>query len=93
MGERRPPYSRERRRRLGVACAKIIMAAGAKNIVGCDSKGIVHEGREDLNESKRWFAENTNPAEGPATFEAVAGPTSSSGSRCRTCSPSSTSRA
>jgi malate dehydrogenase (oxaloacetate-decarboxylating) len=45
----------------GVACAKIIMAAGAKNIVGCDSKGIVHEGREDLNKSKRWFAENTNP--------------------------------
>src|SRR4029453_13830979 len=45
----------------GVACAKIIMAAGEKNIVGCDSKGIVHEGREDLNESKRWFAENTNP--------------------------------
>src|ERR687891_322996 len=45
----------------GVACAKIIMAAGAKNIVGCDSKGIVHEGREDLNESKRWFAEHTNP--------------------------------
>src|SRR5215204_4675285 len=45
----------------GVACAKIIMAAGGKSIVGCDSKGIVHEGREDLNESKRWFAENTNP--------------------------------
>src|SRR5215203_153097 len=45
----------------GVACAKIMMAAGAKNIVGCDSKGIVHEGRKDLNESKRWFAENTNP--------------------------------
>jgi malate dehydrogenase (oxaloacetate-decarboxylating) len=45
----------------GVACAKIMMAAGAKNIVGCDSKGIVHEGREDLNESKRWFSENTNP--------------------------------
>ena len=64
---RRPPHSRERRRRLGVACAKIIMAAGAKNIVGCDSKGIVHEGREDLNESKRWFAENTNPEVGPAT--------------------------
>ncbi len=45
----------------GVACAKIIMAAGASNIVGCDSKGIVHEGREDLNPAKRWFAENTNP--------------------------------
>jgi malate dehydrogenase (oxaloacetate-decarboxylating) len=45
----------------GVACAKIIMAAGGKNIVGCDSKGVVHEGREDLNESKKWFAANTNP--------------------------------
>jgi malate dehydrogenase (oxaloacetate-decarboxylating) len=45
----------------GVACAKILMAAGAKNIVGCDSKGIVHEGREGLNESKQWFAEHTNP--------------------------------
>jgi malate dehydrogenase (oxaloacetate-decarboxylating) len=58
----------------GVACAKIIMAAGAKNIVGCDSKGIVHEGRKDLNESKRWFAENTNPEgrTGDLT-EAVAG--------------------
>src|ERR671910_871974 len=22
---------------------------------------VVHEGREDLNESKRWFSENTNP--------------------------------
>ena len=45
----------------GVACAKIMMAAGAKNIVGCDSRGIVHEGRESLNSSKRWFAEHTNP--------------------------------
>jgi malate dehydrogenase (oxaloacetate-decarboxylating) len=45
----------------GVACARILLAAGAKNIVGCDSKGIVHSGRERLNTSKRWFAENTNP--------------------------------
>jgi len=45
----------------GVACAKIMLAAGAKNIVGCDSRGIVHEGREGLNPSKRWFAEHTNP--------------------------------
>jgi malate dehydrogenase (oxaloacetate-decarboxylating) len=45
----------------GVACARIMMAAGATNVVGCDSKGIVHEGREDLNPSKQWFAEHTNP--------------------------------
>src|SRR5215208_1367656 len=45
----------------GVACAKILLAAGVKNIIGCDSRGIVHEGREDLNASKRLFAAYTNP--------------------------------
>jgi malate dehydrogenase (oxaloacetate-decarboxylating) len=45
----------------GVACAKILMSAGVENIVGCDSRGIVHEGREGLNASKQWFAEHTNP--------------------------------
>ncbi len=45
----------------GVACAKIMMAAGATNVVGCDSKGIVHEEREGLKPAKAWFAEHTNP--------------------------------
>ena len=45
----------------GVACAKIMLSAGARHVIGCDSKGIVHEGRDELNESKQWFAENTNP--------------------------------
>jgi malate dehydrogenase (oxaloacetate-decarboxylating) len=45
----------------GVACAKIMMAAGVRNIVGCDSRGVVHEGRDNLNPSKQWFAEHTNP--------------------------------
>ena len=45
----------------GVACAKILYAAGVRNIVGCDSEGIVHAGREGLNVSKRWFAARTNP--------------------------------
>ncbi len=45
----------------GVACAKIMLSAGATNIVGCDSKGIVHKGREGLNPAKEWFAEHTNP--------------------------------
>ena len=44
----------------GVACAKILLSAGVKNIVGCDSKGIVHANREGLNASKRWFAAYTN---------------------------------
>ncbi|MDQ3910547.1 MAG: NAD-dependent malic enzyme [Actinomycetota bacterium] len=45
----------------GVACTKILLSDGARNIIGCDSKGIVHEGREDLTPIKRWYAENTNP--------------------------------
>ena len=45
----------------GVACAKIMLEAGVKNIVGCDSRGIVHTGREGLDTSKGWYAENTNP--------------------------------
>jgi malate dehydrogenase (oxaloacetate-decarboxylating) len=58
----------------GVACARILSAAGVRNIVGCDSKGIVHEGREGLNASKLWFAAHTNP-EGRAggLAEAVGG--------------------
>ena len=45
----------------GVACAKIILAAGVENIVGCDSRGIVHRGRQGMNPSKAWFAAHTNP--------------------------------
>ncbi|CAN5881320.1 malate oxidoreductase [soil metagenome] len=45
----------------GVACAKIMMSAGVKTIVGCDSRGIVHRNRDGLDVSKQWFADNTNP--------------------------------
>ncbi len=45
----------------GVACAKILISAGVRNIIGCDSRGIVHRGRGDLNTSKQWFAGHTNP--------------------------------
>ena len=45
----------------GVAVSKIIMNAGARNVIGADRQGAVHTGRSDLNSSKQWFAENTNP--------------------------------
>jgi malate dehydrogenase (oxaloacetate-decarboxylating) len=45
----------------GVAVSKILMNAGVCNVVGADRQGAVHTGRNDLNPSKRWFAENTNP--------------------------------
>jgi malate dehydrogenase (oxaloacetate-decarboxylating) len=45
----------------GTACTKILLAAGARDIVGCDSKGIVHKGRADLNPEKQEYARLTNP--------------------------------
>jgi malate dehydrogenase (oxaloacetate-decarboxylating) len=46
----------------GVACTKIVMAAGVKNIVGCDTTGALYEGRkEHMNWVKDWYARNTNP--------------------------------
>ena len=44
----------------GVACAKIMMSAGVKNIVGCDRQGAIFEGRDNLNFAKEWFAKNSN---------------------------------
>lgn len=45
----------------GVACAKILHAAGIEDIVVLDSKGIVSFHRDDLNEVKQELAEFTNP--------------------------------
>ena len=45
----------------GVAVSKILMNAGVGNVIGCDRQGAVWNGREGLNSSKQWFAENTNP--------------------------------
>src|SRR5918998_395774 len=46
----------------GVACSKIIMAAGVTNIVGCDQSGAIYRGRkENMNWLKDWYAQNTNP--------------------------------
>jgi malate dehydrogenase (oxaloacetate-decarboxylating) len=45
----------------GVACSKIIMAAGVTNIVGCDQSGAIYRGRkENMNWLKDWYAQNTN---------------------------------
>ena len=45
----------------GVAIGKILLGAGAGEIVGVDSMGAVYNGRDGLNAWKQWFAENTNP--------------------------------
>lgn len=46
----------------GVACSKIVMAAGVKNLIGCDTTGAIFEGRtQHMNWVKEWYAKNTNP--------------------------------
>jgi malate dehydrogenase (oxaloacetate-decarboxylating) len=50
----------------GVAVAKILLAAGVTDIIGCDSRGALHTERADYLDGsmppvKRWFAEATNP--------------------------------
>lgn len=46
----------------GVACSKIVMAAGVKNIIGCDQTGAIYEGRtENMNWVKDWYGRHTNP--------------------------------
>jgi len=45
----------------GVACSKILMAAGVQNIVGCDRQGAIYKGRvEHMNIAKDWYAAHTN---------------------------------
>lgn len=36
----------------GITIAKLILAYGARNIVVCDSKGAILEGRDGLNQAK-----------------------------------------
>ena len=49
----------------GIAVARILLAAGAREIISCDSRGAVHVERRDyldgtMHEIKRWLASVTN---------------------------------
>jgi len=58
----------------GIACTKMIMHLGVKNLIVCDSKGAIHSKRTNLNPSKNWIAENSNPEkESGALKEVIAG--------------------
>jgi malate dehydrogenase (oxaloacetate-decarboxylating) len=47
----------------GVASAKMLSAAGVKNLIAFDRKGAIHKDRSDIegHPGKRWLAESTNP--------------------------------
>jgi len=45
----------------GIAVTQILLAAGVRDIVGCDRLGAVHRGRPGLSAVKRDYAAVTNP--------------------------------
>jgi malate dehydrogenase (oxaloacetate-decarboxylating) len=58
----------------GVAVTNILLAAGVRQIVGCDRRGAIWRGRPDLEGVKAAYAEVTNPANFRGTAdEALAG--------------------
>lgn len=44
----------------GVAIAKLLLNAGAADVIVCDSKGIISKDRDNLNKSKEELAQITN---------------------------------
>jgi malate dehydrogenase (oxaloacetate-decarboxylating) len=59
----------------GVACSKIILNAGVRNVVGCDQTGALYRGRtENMNWVKDHYARMTNPDNERGTVhEVIAG--------------------
>ena len=45
----------------GTAILKLLMHAGAENIIVSDVHGAIHKNREDLDDNLSWIAEHTNP--------------------------------
>jgi len=43
----------------GVAITKILQSAGVRKIAVVDRAGVIHPGRDDLNDVKQWLAEQT----------------------------------
>ncbi len=65
-----------------VACMKLLISCGAKsdNILMLDRKGVIHSGREDLNQYKAMFATETDKrtladaCDGADVFVGLSGP-------------------
>ncbi len=56
----------------GVACTKMIMAAGVENVIGCDRAGAIYQGRSgNMNPAKEDYASYTNPNKEKGTLSQV----------------------
>lgn len=43
-----------------IACSTMYKELGVKNLIMCDSKGVIHKGRTDLNKYKKEFINTSN---------------------------------
>ncbi|MEL6110736.1 MAG: NADP-dependent malic enzyme, partial [Planctomycetota bacterium] len=57
----------------GTAIAKLLMSAGVRDIVVCDSRGAIHKQRTDIstNPIKVWLADHTNESQDEGTLNEV----------------------
>jgi malate dehydrogenase (oxaloacetate-decarboxylating) len=55
----------------GTAVLRLLMAAGARDVVVADVEGVVHAARPGLAPSLRWTADNTNPRGVTGTLRAA----------------------
>ncbi len=55
----------------GIACTKLLMALGLKDVILCDRSGAIYKGREGLNAAKAEIAEITNLKMKKGTLEDV----------------------
>ncbi len=45
----------------GSAIVRLLLTAGARNVVVCDIGGVVEAGRPELDDNRKWLAAHTNP--------------------------------
>lgn len=55
----------------GIACSKILLSAGVKNIIGVDKVGALTADSQYDNPMLQWYAEHTNPNRVQGTLQEV----------------------
>jgi malate dehydrogenase (oxaloacetate-decarboxylating) len=53
----------------GTACAKMLFAAGVRDLIGCDVRGVIHHDRTEPG--IQWWIDSTNPNDLRGTLDSV----------------------
>jgi len=53
----------------GTAVARLLVAKGAKNIIGFDKNGLVYKDKGDSDPMRKWFVENCSPGDFSGSLE------------------------